>query len=244
MNKNVNAKLKMAAAADKAAAKAGRAAAAKVAAKVKNNASASVSANVSASASSSMHAPAADDTRAPAHIFDPQIRLFGEINDESFWAFTEGLHKAATDKPITLELSTPGGDADVGKRIAEDVRIARERGHDLWFSGRDSIYSAGVTIMAAFPRDRRFLSRWSVLMIHERQMDKELKLKGPMRASEQELAQVQAQVEMALRVQERSWQSLIKGSNISLDEIGERARCAWYLPAEEALERRLIAGLY
>jgi len=47
-----------------------------------------------------------------------------------------------------------------------------------------------------------------------------------------------------LALERQGFEALIQGSDISYDEINERAAANWYIPADEALKRRLVAGLF
>lgn len=192
-----------------------------------------------------MTAPTSDQFPASARLFGPQVRLYGDVSDDMYRSFREQMDAAGDEVDITLELTTLGGEADVARRICEDLRIAREHeGKTLWFAGRATVYSAGAAIMGAFPRDRRWLSRNCVVMIHERKMSKDVKLDSAMQASEQQVRQLIAEIEMALTLEEGSFRALAEGSDVGFEEMKERARCNWYITAEEALRRRLVAGLF
>jgi ATP-dependent Clp protease, protease subunit len=182
----------------------------------------------------------------PSVVFAPQVRLLGGIEEGLFRSFREQVEAVAEGAgPIAIELMTSGGDADVGRRLALEVRLARERlKRRLVFVGKTSVYSAGVTVMAGFARDDRFLTHDAVLMIHERQLDKSLQLRGPMRASEQRVRQVLEEIQIGLELEKLGFQELIEGSDIALDEILEKAATSWYLTAEQALKRGLIAGVF
>ena len=52
-----------------------------------------------------------------------------------------------------------------------------------------------------------------------------------------------ADIDHGLRLEERGFAELIKGSNVDADEIARRAYGGWYLSATEALSRGLVAGL-
>lgn len=90
----------------------------------------------------------------------PDIRLHGVIDKDTFDSFHSQMTQA--DKscgPLLLELTTTGGDADVARRIAHDIRLLREyEGIDLVFLGKTAVYSAGVTIMSALLPSKRFLT--------------------------------------------------------------------------------------
>ena len=161
-----------------------------------------------------------------------------------FWRFREQLD-GVKDDHITLELTTPGGDADCGRRIADDIRIACEHdGKTFWFAGRTVVYSAGASIMSAFPTERRYLSRGSILMVHQRKMSKDIAFHSALQASEQEANQLIAEIKTGQMLEERGFRALIKGSEIRWEEVAERAATNWYITAEEALERKLIAGIF
>ena len=90
--------------------------------------------------------------------------------------------EAPSEGPVIFELSTSGGDADIGRRIAQEIRQWRNEKADLYFLGKSFVYSAGVTIMGAFDRSHRFLSPDCELLIHERKLKKTLRLDGALRA--------------------------------------------------------------
>lgn len=126
-----------------------------------------------------------------------------------------------------------------------EIDLARERlkPRRLLFLGKTTIYSAGVTVMAAFPREDRFLTNDAMLLIHCRQLEKSLEISGPMRGSQAKVEALLHQIECGLRLEEANFQRLIEGSDIGLDELLDRALFNWYVPAEDALRRGLVAGL-
>lgn len=182
----------------------------------------------------------------PAALRSPQVSLLGEVMEEMLESFLDQLSKAESgDGDIVIEITTPGGDAEIGRRFVLEVDQARERlhGRRLMFLGKTEIYSAGVTLMSAFPVKDRYLTRDSVLLIHGRQLDETFEFKGPMRSSKAEVEALLARIELGLTHEEKNFRRLIEGSSIALEEITERALHSWYMPANEALERGLIAGL-
>ena len=80
-------------------------------------------------------------------------------------------------------------------------------------------------------------------MIHTRQLDENLHLRGSMRASEQRVREL-AEIQVGLQLEKLGFQELVKGSDIALDEILEKASTSWYLTADQALKRGLIAGVF
>jgi ATP-dependent protease ClpP protease subunit len=182
----------------------------------------------------------------PACFERPHISLMGEVNESMTSKLVDGLRNPPDEGDIALEVTTPGGDAELGRRMVLEVDLARERLKDrrLVFFGKTEVYSAGVTLMSAFAREDRYLSHEAVLLIHCRQLDKTVELSGPIRSSLPELKALIHQLELGLELEVDNFKRLIEGSDVSLDEVTEKALYNWYVPAEEALERGLIAGIY
>lgn len=148
------------------------------------------------------------------------------------------------EDPLILELFTSGGEADTARRIALELRLVREvAGRRAFFLGKTAVYSAGVTIMAAFPREDRYLTRDAVLLVHERRLERQVQFSGPLSASFHLAREVLAQIEIGLKLEREDFAALVAGSTITQEELLRRARDSWYIPAEEALARGLVAGL-
>lgn len=185
-------------------------------------------------------------TRPPAGILAAQVSLTGEFTEEMACSVIDQLRKADDgDDTVTLEVTTLGGDAEFARRVVLEVDLARERikPRRLLFLGKTVVYSAGVTLMSAFPREDRFLTSDATLLIHCRQLDKTVEISGPMRSSLPQVRSLCHQIELGLEKEEANFRRLIKGSDVTMDELLEKALCNWYVPAEEALERGLIAGV-
>ncbi|WPB58435.1 ATP-dependent Clp protease proteolytic subunit [Xylophilus sp. GOD-11R] len=176
----------------------------------------------------------------------PTIRLHGKVDDAMLSSFLEQM-QIACDGPgsVLLELTTTGGDAETGRRIATDIILARERfGLDLLFLGKAVVYSAGISIMSGFPRDKRFLTRDCMLLVHERRLDKTLELKGAMRGMQALVKDSLAEIESALQMERTAFQYLVEGSAVSLEELMDRIdESDWYVGSDEALRLKLVAGI-
>lgn len=188
------------------------------------------------------------DTAAPPRglVHNPHIRLHGKVDDDMLDKLLDGLAKAAGGKgPIALEVCTLGGDADVGRRMVLEIGLAREwlPGRRLVFIGKTIIYSAGITIMSAFPREDRFITADGVFLIHGRQLDKKVEISGPMRGSLPLVEALCQQLKLGCEMEIEGFKRLLEGSDIEVDEALEKGLHNWYLTAEQALERRLIAGI-
>lgn len=175
----------------------------------------------------------------------PDIQLWGSVDEAMLHNFQSQLANAPPgEEPIIIELMTLGGGAETGRRLALEVAIARQRlGRRLIFLGKTSVYSAGVTFMSGFPQADRFLSRDAVLLIHCRRMEMTLQLSGPLRANALRVRELTSEIEIGLKLEQAGFSDLIRGSQVSMEELMERAPTNWYVPAGEAAERGLVAGI-
>ncbi len=177
---------------------------------------------------------------------EPAIRLYGAVDDAFLGRFLEQLKPLrGRTEPLVFELSTSGGDADVARRIGEEIRLCREvGGMDLYFMGKAMVYSAGVMIMAAFPVARRYLSRDAVLLIHEWQIEKEIRFSGPLRVCAATAHDFLAELEVAHKLERQAFHELVQGTRLSYEQLSAQVvKADWYLLAPEAAELELVAGL-
>jgi ATP-dependent Clp protease protease subunit len=175
----------------------------------------------------------------------PHIRLFGHVDGGMLCEFFRQQREAPQNEPIVFELSTLGGDPDIGRRLAQEIRLWHAHGQvDVYFLGKTFVYSAGVTVMSAFPVDRRFITDDTVLLVHERKITKTIELQGALRACKALVDDVLAQLESGQRVEDRDFARLVQGSKITHEELRERVLSRdWYVPAAQALELGLVASI-
>lgn len=175
----------------------------------------------------------------------PDIRLFGKVDEHMLSEFFRQQAEVADDKPLLVELSTSGGNADVGRRIAQEIRLWQDKqGREVYFFGKSYVFSAGITIMSALPRERRFLSADCELLIHERKMKKDLHLEGALRGCLSAVNDVLAEIESGQRLERQGFVQLVQGSTLSVQDVENKVlNKDWYLSADEALEAGLIGGI-
>ena len=174
------------------------------------------------------------------------ISLVGSVDEAMACKLRDALAEAESgDGPLTIDMTTLGGDPEMARRMIVEVDAARERlkGRRLVFIGKTVIYSAGCTFMAAFPPQDRYLTGDSTLLIHCRQLCKTMQLDGPIRSSIPMLKAMIHQLETGIELEEDNFERLIDGTHVSMDELLEKALYNWYVPAKEALDRGLIAGI-
>ena len=186
------------------------------------------------------------ETVPPACVRNPQISLMGGVSEDMAKDLRDQLRQLGEDRePVAVEMTTLGGDAEFARRMVLDIDHARERlrARRLVFVGKTTVYSAGVTVMSAFPREDRFLTADAILLIHCRQLDKTIEIDGPIRAS---LPQVEAlchQLRTGIELEKQNFERLIRGTSVTLERLLEKALYNWYLTADEALALGLVAGV-
>jgi ATP-dependent protease ClpP protease subunit len=181
-----------------------------------------------------------DALPAPADIM-----LTGEVNDDMVGAFLDQLEKTrGKEGDVVLCCTTPGGDAEMVRRIELEIeRLREEHQGEVYFLGKSVVYSAGVSIMSAFPRSHRFLTKDTMLLIHGRQLTKTIELDGPIRHSRPHIQSLLHQIDVGLKLEEDGFRKLIAGSACTLDEMIERGSDNWYVSAQEALDMKLVQAL-
>lgn len=183
----------------------------------------------------------ANDLQLPS--LSPDIRLFGKVNEAMLTEFFRQQAQAQPDKPIVMELSTSGGDADIGRRIAQEVRMWRAGGRDAFFLGKTYVYSAGITVMSSFPRTHRFLTADCELLVHERKIKKELHLVGALRGCLAMVNDVLAEIEPGQRLEREGFEALVQGTSLSVEDVlAKVCHKDWYLTARQALAIELVEG--
>ena len=182
---------------------------------------------------------------APAELSIPAVSLHGPVDETMLATWIKVLADArAGSGPLVIELSTTGGDADIGRRMAADVRLFRDQtGRQAFFLGKAAVYSAGVTVMSGFRATDRWLTREAVVMIHGRKLTKGLNLDGPLRSERVKVQALMAEIEAGLRDEREGFDCLIADTDVTMPELEQAIIGDWYLTAEEAASRKLVAGL-
>ena len=184
-------------------------------------------------------------TQTSLPSLSPDIRLFGKVDASMLSEFFRQQAETPAGKPVVMELSTSGGDADIGRRIAQEIRLWRQQQHrEIFFLGKTFVFSAGITIMAAFPVTRRFITEDCELLIHERKMQKQIDLRGSLRSCMASVNDVLAEIESGQRLEREGFAQLVEGSSLSPEDVGDKVyNKDWYLAARQALELGLVGGL-
>jgi len=174
----------------------------------------------------------------------PSICLNGALDSNMYNDFQTQLYSRSGDGLLLVALTTLGGDPEIARTMAEELRLLREaEKRRIVFLGKSAIYAAGVILMASFPRADRFLTHGTRLMIQEHKLDKAVRFQGPLSACLPMAKALLNEIENGQEIERESFKQLIDGSRLTLDALASRAKDHWYLSANEALDLNLVRGL-
>ena len=173
----------------------------------------------------------------------PDFRLLGTIDEGMLQRFIGDAAKLQGNGPVVVELSTAGGEADTARRFSQEIRtLARSR--EVFILGKTYVYSAGITLLAAVPPSHRYLTRDTVLLIHERRIERSVQLTGGLRSAMAIAQDLVAELEIGHQLERRGFERFVEGSQLTADALVKRVmEKDWYMLAEEALSLRLVGGL-
>jgi ATP-dependent protease ClpP protease subunit len=179
-------------------------------------------------------------TRYPL-LARPHVCLSGPVDQMMYQNFRQQIEAAPADGTLVVAISTLGGDPEVARLMGDEVRLIREfEGRELLFLGKVAVYSAGATFMAHFPVDKRFLTRGTRIMVHERILTSDIHLSGPLKSLTASLRAKLHEIEESVRIEEEGFRDLVAGSNIAFEEVCRRAPANWYIEAKEARDLGLV----
>jgi ATP-dependent protease ClpP protease subunit len=175
----------------------------------------------------------------------PKILLGGPVDYNMYKSFRAQLDSAEKKGLVVTELSTLGGDPEVARMMGEDIRFHSENSADcrFVFLGKAAIYSAGTTFMSFFSIENRYLTRGTRLMIHERKLDKQLQINGPLTTCVATVTAALHEIEASISIQNEGFENLIRGSRVSMEEVLRRAPGNWYIEANEATSLGLVSEI-
>jgi ATP-dependent protease ClpP protease subunit len=180
----------------------------------------------------------------PHDFHSPAVLLSGPVDYQMYSDFRMKLEAAPQEGLVIVELSTLGGDPEVARMMGEDIRFHSELDNRrLVFLGKAAVYSAGTTFMSFFAPENRYLTRGTRLMIHERKMNKQIQVEGPLTTCIAGLEATLNEIRESIAIQNEGFENLVRGSQVSMEEVLQRAPTNWYVEAQEALRLGLIAGV-
>lgn len=178
----------------------------------------------------------------PADFSHPAILLAGPVDYAMYGFFRDRLTAAPESGLVAIEISTLGGDPEVARMMGEDIRFHSDLDSRRRFVvlGKAAVYSAGATFMSFFARENRYLSRGTRLMIHERKLQAQVTLDGPLKSCIASLKAKLNEIEHSIAIENEGFENLVRGSKVTLEEVLRRAPENWYVEAQEAKALGLV----
>jgi hypothetical protein len=97
--------------------------------------------------------------------------------------------------------------------------------------------------MIFFAVDKRYLTRGTPLMIHERKLDKSLHISGPLTTCVASVTAMPHEIASSISIQNEGFENLIRGSKVTMDDVLRRAPGNWYIEANEAKFLGLVSDV-
>jgi hypothetical protein len=97
--------------------------------------------------------------------------------------------------------------------------------------------------MSFFARANRYLTRGMRLMIHERRLVKTLKIDGSLTTCIADVKATLNDIECCIAIENEGYQTLILGSDVTMEELLTAAPENCYIEASEAQTRGLVEGV-
>lgn len=187
-----------------------------------------------------IHDDGTNATRYPL-LGQPHVTLSGNVDQAMYRSFRDQIAAAPHQGTLVVSISTLGGDPEIARLMGDEIRLLREYNQrEILFLGKVAVYSAGATFMAAFPADKRFVTRGTRIMIHERSITKTVELAGPLKSCVASLKANLHEIEESVRIEEEGFRDLVAGTNIPFEDVRARAPENWYIEAEEARSLGLV----
>jgi hypothetical protein len=185
------------------------------------------------------------DKLQPKDFGSPAILLGGPVDYDMYKNFRSQLDASKKEGLVVTELSTLGGDPEVARMMGEDIRFHTENSINgrFVFLGKAAIYSAGTTFMSFFAIENRYLTRGTRLMVHERKLDKQLHINGPLTTCVATVTAALHEIEASIAIQNEGFENLIRGTKVAMSEVLSRAPGNWYIEANEAKSLGLVAEI-
>lgn len=184
-----------------------------------------------------------DTNRASRYplLAHPHIQLHGTVDGLMYANFQAQLANAPQQGPLVVSITTLGGDPEMGRAMGDDIRLLRDyTGRETLFVGKVAVYSAGATFMSQFPVGMRFLTKGTRLMLHERGMTSMIQLNGPLTTLPAVLKAKLNEIEHSIVIQNEGFAAIVAGSQVTLEQLKDKATSNWYIEAEEARDLGLV----
>ncbi len=176
------------------------------------------------------------------------ISLTGDVNETMVRQFDTAVEKllsqegSPNEKKATILLSTVGGSVLDGEALSERIRFISHF-VDLRIIAMTYVMSAGVRIFLALPRERRFVSPGTIIMIHPMRRTDDAASRQTIRERVQRLTEELLEARHAER-REREWvKTLAKEMGVTYKTVRELWETSHRFSARQAVESGLASAV-
>lgn len=159
------------------------------------------------------------------------VLVFGEIDAELAERTNAQLFAlaGASDAPITMVISSPGGHVESGDAVHDVVRFIAP---EVRMLGTGWVASAGALIYIAAPRERRFATPNTRFLLHQ-----------PLGAYEGSAADIEIQAEQILAMRRRLDGLFAAATGQPFERVARDTDRDHWLTASAALDYGLVGGI-
>ncbi|MBX3619823.1 MAG: ATP-dependent Clp protease proteolytic subunit [Rhizobacter sp.] len=159
------------------------------------------------------------------------VLVFGEVNDKLAQATCRRLLalSEASDAPINMLISSPGGHVESGDAIHDMIRFVRA---PVTVVGTGWVASAGAHIFLAAPKERRLCLPNTRFMIHQ-----------PAGGAGGQATDIAIQAKEILRTRERIARVISKQTGKPYDTVKADMERDFWLSAEEAIDYGIVSRI-
>jgi ATP-dependent Clp protease protease subunit len=174
------------------------------------------------------------------------ITMAGQVDEGMIHMLDRTLNSTYANQAIenraVLLLTTYGGASGYAAALYERLRLA-QRVFDFTIVGLGLVYSHGVTLMMALPREKRFVTAGTRLYLHELQKEMKLPLSGPHSARRLVLEQESRTIAEEAATLDWTVKTLAQGSGQTEERLRELMAVGTYLSGQEAVELGFAGAL-
>jgi ATP-dependent protease ClpP protease subunit len=175
-----------------------------------------------------------------------QITMAGQVDEGMIQMLDRILNSTYANPEVenraTLLLTTYGGASGYAMAMYERLRLA-QRVFDLTVIGLGIVYSHGVTLMMALPREKRFVTAGTRLYLHELQKEMKLPLNGPQSARRLVLEQELRTLEEEAATLDWTVKTLAVGTGLPEKKLRTLMSGGTYLSGQEAVDLGFAGAL-
>lgn len=176
----------------------------------------------------------------------PKIGLVGAVDHDMIKSFDAAyrdlFNREERPSRAALIVSTCGGSTGYAWGVYERIRLLAQE-MEVWFFGLGVVYSAGLHLMLAVPKERRITTPNTRFLFHTVQRNDHLPMKNTIDATALQLQELLSDVEEQKRYKDFQIEAIARDTGISPEELTSKIASGWYFGGQEAVDIGLVGAL-